>query len=734
MVFGLTDAIDAAGTYTIEALLRPTFGGRTLYTRRSDIPRTDLAPELPPWSSDFSVVRRRNPSAVWGVGVRLLTDGRPSTLTDTAAEGDALYVEIPGTPAGDLVLDGSTYLADGANLEVRIHDVQPIADRGTLDFDSQRPRAPRRAHLTAERPVTVEWDESSVGLPSRFVVAEVDWFNMYLASGGNWTVVMPAGERRVVYPELPVELAYALPPTHADGTDFYGRLYLLEDSFFGGYADLLAADISAELGEPTRSSDDITRIASIGISPDPVKAPVFSLVADPPASGGRVRVVAGQTLSVTAQVDGAPYPDVNWSDGTGPPTTQGATYTLQPNVPGQILGVYATAIADRGVGDELIVDVLPPDCMKLWPPLRPTTPQSSPWLPDLLHIPVAVRHDGSPVVATVSKGTFSVVAWDGTDWTDVAEPIGYDGPYIQPDGSPLALAVDDQDRPVLAYATAGGIAVARAENGIWHPFGTPIAAIVGSEMVVALDPAGNPVTAAPVTPLYPNPTPVWVWRWNGAKWVGRQAFAGEQNNSVDVRSLVMDGDVPVVSFVVSGYYKIAQGHVVRMDEQVIDLGAFDDDATAYQLPRPLLAVPRGDGPLVAWLDAVSGSTNTALEVKVSQRTVGGWEPFGVPLTLPGKVDLQIDPFALHPHALLWDDATQRAVVAFAGIGPSSAIPTVEVHDVRDGSRVCAPLLDRDPPSYNDGPARGLGMALDPTGGYVVAFAGKDNITVERVGP
>src|SRR5262249_60987043 len=106
---------------------------------------------------------------------------------------------------------------------------------------------------------------------------------------------------------------------------------------------------------------------------------------------GRVRLVAGQTVTVTALVAGAPFPAVDWNAGTGFPGTQGATYTITPYLPGHTVVVNATAMADRTIGSEVIVDVVPPDCMKLWPSLRPATLQNSIVFPDYLHIPVAVR-------------------------------------------------------------------------------------------------------------------------------------------------------------------------------------------------------------------------------------------------------------------------------------------------------------------------------------------------------
>src|SRR5262249_14011748 len=343
-------------------------------------------------------------------------------------------------------------------------------DTGTLDFEAQRSRAPRRARLAADRPLTVVWAESSAGLPSRFVLAEVDWSTSAPQASGYWTALMPAGEQRVVFPGLPAELAQYLPPTQAAGGRFIGSVRLFDDTGFESYADVLVADLSGELGDYPlpRSSDVVSRSAVIGFSgvhPDSTSTPLFSVVSDPPASGGRTSVVAGQTLRVTAEVDGVPYPDVTWSvsPSTSQPIIDGPTITVRADVPGQVLVVSATSV-DRSVVNELLVDVSPPDCLKTWPPLRPT--RFGAQLPNFLHIAVAVRRDGSPVVATAMMGsqlspetTIEVVTWDGVDWSDLGEPIAVSWPFLPAETSPLALALDGQDRPILEYLGNDGIEV-----------------------------------------------------------------------------------------------------------------------------------------------------------------------------------------------------------------------------------------------------------------------------------
>ena len=184
--------------------------------------------------------------------------------------------------------------------------------------------------------------------------------------------------------------------------------------------------------------------------------------------------------------------------------------------------------------------------------------------------------------------------------------------------------------------------------------------------------------------------------------MSRQAFAGVPFTIVNIRSLVLDGDVPIVSFDVHDPSNI-YSYVVRMDDQVIDLGYFDADTTFYAVPRPLLAMPGGDPPLVAWIDPVSGGPDAGLVVRLSQRWPDGWEPFAAPLTLPTAGQT-------HPHALLWDATAARAPVAAPAVGPSDTVATVAVRAanrriarVRSGSRSRSRSLRRPGRGPRDGP-------------------------------
>src|SRR5262249_44797694 len=203
-------------------------------------------------------------------------------------------------------------------------------------------------------------------------------------------------------------------------------------------------------------------------------------------------VASGQTLKVTAEVDGVPTPNVTWTvlPSTTPPIIDGATVTVRADVPGQAIQVSARSTDDSTIVNEVIGEVVPPGCMKTWPPLRPL--RLGFLIRNRLRIPVAVRHDGSPVLATVigtldSEDTLDVMAWDGQDWSDGAAPIDVSGaPFVDASDSPVALTLDGQDRPLVGFQGSRGIEVRRAQDGVWQSFGAPLSAVVQGDLVLAV--------------------------------------------------------------------------------------------------------------------------------------------------------------------------------------------------------------------------------------------------------
>ncbi|PZA07654.1 MULTISPECIES: hypothetical protein [unclassified Meiothermus] len=153
------------------------------------------------------------------------------------------------------------------------------------------------------------------------------------------------------------------------------------------------------------------------------------------------------------------------------------------------------------------------------------------------------REGEGPLGFNVYAGT-----WNGERWVPFGSSLNAD-PYSYAAG--VSIAIDRQDRPVVAYHEAGGgkgynVYVKRWEGGRWVPFGQSVNALSGggAQPKVALDARGNPVVGWLENT---GRLELRVARWDGKGWV-RLGPAVSTNEAAAFSLAIGSDDQPLVAW------------------------------------------------------------------------------------------------------------------------------------------------------------------------------------------
>lgn len=145
--------------------------------------------------------------------------------------------------------------------------------------------------------------------------------------------------------------------------------------------------------------------------------------------------------------------------------------------------------------------------------------------------------------AGVGSLGFAVYAgtWNGKNWVPWGGMLSSRKDYYAAGPS---IALDAQDRPVVAWHESGGgkgynVYVKRWNGKSWVPYGQSVNAMSGgaSLPVLRLDPKGNPVVGYLENQ---GSIKVAVRRWNGQGWVPLGGYLGSEKSNVDSFAMVLD--------------------------------------------------------------------------------------------------------------------------------------------------------------------------------------------------
>jgi hypothetical protein len=278
--------------------------------------------------------------------------------------------------------------------------------------------------------------------------------------------------------------------------------------------------------------------------------------------------------------------------------------------------------------------------------------QSPPEISNDAELPaIALDAEDRPIVASVEAGEVLVRSFDGAAWVTLGDALNPGGNA----SSAPALVFDEELGPVVAYRDAGKVSVASYDGQSWKSLGSSLVAS-DEGVALALGQSGEPVLALRVA------GGIEVRGWDGTEFA-ELATAAAPPGTLGGFALAVDGDTPVLA-----YYD---------DTPVLALvgltgGAFAELAAPEplsELPNgsPSLFVPNGDA-YVAYIDHDEVSANAFVRVRRKDQSL--LEPVGAALDLSFDADAsapQIAAAGSDGIALSWNESQSGVTKLYAAL-------------------------------------------------------------------
>lgn len=244
---------------------------------------------------------------------------------------------------------------------------------------------------------------------------------------------------------------------------------------------------------------------------------------------------------------------------------------------------------------------------------------------------LAVDHLGRPVVAWYESNNRRVDSyvkrWDGQAWVLLGGPLDPVGSY-----SPL-LAIDSQNRPVVAFNTGGTIHVKRWENdNAWVSLGGALDRDVSKQAYhfgIAVDPYDRIVVSWTEENENFSHDNIYVKRWNGRAWVplGGALNVDSSLYAMGMSLALSSGGVPHVSLREYNGSSISNLYVKRWNGSTWTLlgSSVNNSGAGENGFGGALTFRNPGGPVVVWTPSIS----TFLPgVYVHRWNGSAWVPMG----------------------------------------------------------------------------------------------------------
>jgi len=452
-----------------------------------------------------------------------------------------------------------------------------------------------------------------------------------------------------------------------------------------------------------RATVTVNQGASVTVSPNPASVTTLG------SKSFSVSVSGLSNSAVTWTVD------ENHGDFVAGKVTTAGVYTA-PSSPGTY-HVRATSQVDPSVSNAATVTVTV-GCMEGLPPIRPGTGNT------LGLSAVRVDSQGRRLVAwtetstTTLAGSVYVGRYEAGGWTvlgGTAASLGDRGPFF------VDLAVDSEDRPVLAYeffnTTTSTIDVHvaswSAASG-WTELTTPISSTsVGAHSLVLV--ADRPALA--IIQGASGAQGLYVEQWNGTSWVVTSRLELTPGDNLANPTLLVDdaGNITVAWDETS----VVQNHAVwkPVARKLTGIGAgpiaSPNTGNDWIQSAPSLGFDGTGNLVMAWTNYPDAMLANSDGLEVSVLAAGTWGQLGISLLgHSGVVVPERNSNGEWGHPVVLDTATGD--MAVASVGTSSSIWAVYEHSYTGAwLMVCDPVQD----DGTGAPAIPLGfasgMAFDP---------------------
>lgn len=262
---------------------------------------------------------------------------------------------------------------------------------------------------------------------------------------------------------------------------------------------------------------------------------------------------------------------------------------------------------------------------------------------DVSEVALALDEDGRPIVAYLDGAGAHVVGWDATAETWI--PLGGGGP-----ASHVALASDGGE-PVLALSSGSTVTVKTLDAGAWQPVGAPIAC-----------------GASPIELAVAHGAVAWieasgarVYRLAGGAWTALPPLAGASHVSIAAR-----GDAVAAAWQEwSGSDGVYAAMAANGATAWTRLGGLLDVDPNSDARAPQIALDADGAPIVAWAEQIE----TAARGVTARWTGSAWAILGGPSWVTGGALPAAPRLALgadRAPAIAWTETNALRVARFNG--------------------------------------------------------------------
>jgi hypothetical protein len=224
---------------------------------------------------------------------------------------------------------------------------------------------------------------------------------------------------------------------------------------------------------------------------------------------------------------------------------------------------------------------------------------------------IAMQSNNRPVVAWQENNNIYVRRWSGSSWLNIGAALDT---VLSNSAVTPSLALDSSNLAVVAFVENGNLLVKKANGvlstSIWtSPYGTTPLDITLSNTVsrpsLALKSDGHPIVA-----WSESDGNIYAKEWNGTSWaaLGGAIDTTVANNAKDVVLAIRSDNRPVVAWEEVGNIYVKQWS----GSTWTSIGGVVDRVPANQALRPSLDLRSDNNPIVTWQE---GSTNYNIYVK-----------------------------------------------------------------------------------------------------------------------